>query len=889
MVNGDTIGPYTILAKLGEGGMGQVWRATDSTLGRQVAIKILPDAFATDPERLARFEREAKTLASLNHPNIAQVYGFEKSAGMHALVMELVAGEDLSQRIARGAIPLDETLPIARQIAEALEAAHEQGIVHRDLKPANIKVCADGTVKVLDFGLAKAMGPSPEGRDFSPADRLDNSPTITTPAMTQAGMILGTAAYMSPEQARGKAVDKRSDIWAFGAVLYEILSGVRPFGGEDATEVIAAVVKTTPDWSVLPGDIPRPIVTLIQRCLEKDRKSRVGDIAVARFLLADTAGLSAATPPPQRPASSARLAWGVALVALVALTAVSWTWWANRSEALSPAEASLHVMLPLPSAQPFSRLAALISSPTLAIAAAPDGSRVAYVADLQGTSQVVVRGFADSSATPLAGTEGADLVFFSPDSQWLAFSAGGKLKKVALGGGAPTVLADVTNLRGVSWADDGTIVFSPNTYSGLWRVSASGGSPQALTELDGARGERNHRWPDVLPGSRAVLFTVGTGGTLNDARLVVQSLESGERTTIVEGGTNPRYIPTGHIVYSRDGALTAIPFALERLQATGPPVKVLDDVLTESSGAAQFSFSAAGTLLAVPGRGLGEGVGTPVWVDRRGRVTPTALKVAQYRTARLSPDGTRIVSMRNNLSDAGIWVHDLARGTGIRLDTSSRTIGAAWFGAGDRVIYGSERPDGWVLAEQRATYSQKETAVADLRGSGVSVSADSRQIAYVQTGLKIYSLPGGTTRDFDVVRPNPEGSSRAFSPDGRFLAITADDGARQQVWVYATQGVERWQVSVDGGTMPRWHPNGRELFYWRGNQLMSVPVTTVATFSAEAATVLFEGRFDTSAYDVSPDGTRFMILQPPDPGPPQFMVVTNWFAEVARLVSARTK
>ena len=371
---GSRLGVYDITAPIGEGGMGQVWRATDSTLGRQVAIKILPDAFASDPERLARFEREARTLAALNHPHIAAIYGFEKSAGMHALVMELVEGEDLSQRIARGAIPLDEALPIARQIAEALEAAHEQGIIHRDLKPANVKVRPDGTVKVLDFGLAKAMATSPEGRDFSSADRLANSPTITTPAMTQAGMILGTAAYMSPEQARGKAVDKRSDIWAFGVVLYEMLSGVRPFGGEDATEVIAAVVKTTPDWSALPADLPRPLVTLIQRCLEKDRKARVGDIAVARFLLADTAGSGAVAAVPQRPASSARIAWGVALVALVALTAVSWTWWANRNDVVSPAEASLHVMLPIPPAQAFSRLAALRSTPKLAIAVSPDGS-----------------------------------------------------------------------------------------------------------------------------------------------------------------------------------------------------------------------------------------------------------------------------------------------------------------------------------------------------------------------------------------------------------------------------------------------------------------------------------------------------------------------------------
>lgn len=676
--------------------MGQVYRATDTKLKRQVAIKILPPALAADAGRLARFQREAEVLASLNHPNIAAIYGLEAAsrggppdASITALVMELFEGEDLSQRIARGAIPLDEALPIATQIAEALEAAHEQGIVHRDLKPANIKVRTDGTVKVLDFGLARHVEASGAGGAGG-----ENSPTITTPAMTQAGMILGTAAYMSPEQARGKAVDKRSDIWAFGAVLFEMLSGVRPFGGDDATEVIAAVVKSTPDWLVIPADVPRPLVTLIQRCLEKDRKARVGDIAVARFLLADTAGLSAAPARPPRPAAPARLAWGVALVALVALAAVSWTGRVNRGEDVLPAEPSLHAMLPIPPTQPFSRLAARASTPKTAIAVSPNGSRVAYVADLEGTSQVMVRGLADANASPLAGTGGADSVFSSPDGQWVGFTSGGKLKKVALGGGAPTVLADAQNLRGASWADDDTIVFSPGAYAGLWRVPASGGSAQALTEVDGARGERNHRWPDVLPGSRAVLFAVGTGGTTNDARIVVQALASGERTTIVEGGTSPRYIPTGHIVYSRDAALTAIPFDVDRFRATGPPVKVLDDVLTESSGAAQFSFSRLGTLVAVPGRGHVESEGTPVWVDRQGRVTPTVLKLAQYPDLRLST--------RSGFADAGTWVHDLGRGTGFRLATPSRSLSASWFGGNDRVIHASERPDGWTLATMSA-------------------------------------------------------------------------------------------------------------------------------------------------------------------------------------------
>ncbi len=875
--------------------MGQVWRATDTTLGRQVALKILPEEFAADPDRLARFEREAKTLASLNHPHVAAIYGFEKSSGISALVMELVDGEDLSQRIARGAIPFDEALPLARQIAEALEAAHEQGIIHRDLKPANIKVRADGTVKVLDFGLAKAME-SGSGIGDPGSAHLANSPTITTPAMTRVGMILGTAAYMSPEQARGKAVDKRSDIWAFGAVLFEMLAGVRPFQGTDTTDVIAAVVKTTPDWTALPADLPPPIVSLIQRCLEKDRKARVGDIAVARFLLADAALVMApafADKTARRRAlprlwRSPAIPWAVAAASLL-VAAVLVTAWVSRRRAELPTAPSMHVMLPVPSAQSFSRLAALASIPTAAIAVSPDGAHVAYVADLKGMAQVVVRRFADVEAIAVAGTEGADAVFFSPDSQWIGFSSGGKLKKVAIGGGAPMTLADAPTIRGASWADDDTIVYSPDIYASLWQVAAAGGAAHALTHLDAAHGERLHRWPDVLPGSRAVLFTVASGGEINDASIVLQVIASGERTTIVEGGTNGRYIPSGHIVYSRDGSLTAVPFDLTRLQVTGPPVKVLDDVLTESSGAAQYGFSASGTLVAVPGRDQVDGFGDPVWVDRRGGVTATALKTAQYAVARLSPDGTRIVSTRKSAADAGLWVHDLERGTGINLATPSRTLSASWFGSSDRVVYASERPDGWAIASQRATYGQTEVAVADLRGSGATVSADGRQVAYMGDGIRIHPLAGGTARRLDVGRAMAEGSSRAFSPDGRFLAITLLTGPRLQVWVYATDSDARWQVSVDGGMMPRWSPNGREMFYWRGRELISVAVNTAGEFRSGTATVLFEGRFDPSAYDVSPDGKRFLMLQRPNAGTSQFTVVTNWFAEVVRLAGHRSE
>ena len=893
LLPGARLGPYEIVSALGEGGMGEVYRAQDTRLERAVAVKVLSTALAADPQFRERFAREAKTISRLSHPHICTLHDVgdhpaESGPAMQYLVMEYLEGETLAARLARGPLKTSDALRLGAEIARALDAAHRVGIVHRDLKPGNVMLTKGGA-KLLDFGLAKPMARAATG------DPTGGPSGVTTEApLTGPTGVLGTVPYMAPEVLEGHEADARADIWALGCLLYEMVTGARAFTGQSQASVVAAILDREPaPLSSVQPEAPAPLSPLVAVCLAKDPDRRWQSAADVARQLETMIGAppNAATALPPRTASSARLAWGVALVALVALATVSSTRWANRGGAVLPPVPSMHVMLPIPPAQPFSRLAALASSATLAIAVSPDGSRLAYVADLQGMSQVVVRGFTDSEATPVAGTEGADAVFFSPDSQWIGFSSGGKLKKVALGGGAPMALADVIQIRGATWADDDSIVYSPNVYSGLWRVPASGGSPQALTTLDLSRGERNHRWPDVLPGGRAVLFAVGTGGAFNDARIVVQALESGETTTIVEGGTNPRYVPTGHIVYSRDGALIAIPFDLSQLRVTGPPVKVLDDVLTESSGAAQFSVSASGTLLAVPGRGLGDGEGTPVWVDRQGRVTPTALKPAQYRGARLSPDGTRIVSIGGNGSDAGVWVHDLERGTGIRLATPSRAISASWFGASDRVIYQSERPDGWAIVAQPATYGQKETEVAELRGLGATASPDGRQIAYltVDRRLMIYSMADRTERNIDVAQVAPGPGGRAFSPDGRFLAITSGNDARPQVWVYATQGVERWQVSVDGGSTPRWGPTGRELFYWRGQQLVSVPVTTAGSFSAGEPTVLFAGRFDASSFNVSPDGTRFLTLQPPDAGPPQFMVVTNWFAEVARLVSGPTK
>jgi len=519
---GTRLGVYEVTAQIGEGGMGQVFRARDTKLNRDVALKILPDPFASDSDRLTRFTREAQTLAALNHPNIAHIHGLEESGGITALVMELVEGEDLSQRIARGAIPLEEALPIAKQIAEALEAAHEQGIIHRDLKPANIKVRTDGTVKVLDFGLAKAIDPvSALSTDAS------QSPTLTSPAMTQMGMILGTAAYMAPEQAKGRAVDRRADIWAFGCVLYEMLNGKRAFGGEDVSDTLANVLKSEPDWTALPALMPIPIRRLLRRSVEKDRKRRLDSAAAARLeideaITAPATGEGVAPVVLAAPRWRRVLPWAVAAVAFIAAVTTLFLWvpWRKASP-----PAPLRVSAEL-GADVSLVIAEGASAPAgNAAVVSPDGSQLAFVARPHGggAPRLYVRRLDQLTATPLAGTENAVGPFFSPDGQWLGFFGGGTLKKIAVTGGTPVTLADVTNARGGSWAEDETIVFSPGTQRGgsLWRVPAADGTAERLTTL--AQGEGTHRWPQVLPGGRAVLYTVSAiVGDLTNAWLAVQ-------------------------------------------------------------------------------------------------------------------------------------------------------------------------------------------------------------------------------------------------------------------------------------------------------------------------------------------------------------------------------
>ena len=669
---GTRLGVYEVHSLLGAGGMGEVYRATDTKLKRPVAVKVLPAAVASDPERLARFQREAAVLAALNHPNIAAIYGVEDSSGTPALIMELVEGPTLADRIAEGAIPPDEALPIARQIAEALEAAHEQGIIHRDLKPANVKLRADGTVKVLDFGLAKVLDSAASAIDAS------QSPTITSPAMTGMGVILGTAAYMSPEQAKGRPADKRSDVWAFGAVLYEMLSGQRAFKGEDVSDTLAMVLKGEPEWHALPGEVSPLVVTLIRRCLEKDRRRRIAEFSTALFVIDESARVAAAASA--QPASVRRRT-GLAVVAAgtAAVIAGSAAW--MLKPAASPSLPLARFTIALPADEQFS------STGRHVVALSPDGTQIAYGAN----GRLYLRAMDQLDAVPIRGTEGAGNMtgrspFFSPDGQWIGFWQNDQLKKVSVTGGAPVVLCAALNPWGASWAADNTILYGQGA-DGIWRISGDGGTPENVVTVDA--GQIAHG-PQLLPGGRAILFTLARNNDWDAAQIVVQSLDTGTRRVVLEGGSDARYVSTGHLVYALGSTLLGVPFDAATLAVTGGPVPLVEAVARAprgagplgpgpQTGAAHFAMSSDGALIYAPAdavAGFLERPRTLVWVDREGRETPLKTPARAYVYPRLSPDGTRAaVDTRDQEND--IWILDLARETLTRL-TFGRALEFYW-------------------------------------------------------------------------------------------------------------------------------------------------------------------------------------------------------------------
>jgi serine/threonine-protein kinase len=900
LARGTSIGPYEVTDQIGAGGMGEVYRATDPALGREVAIKVLPSVFAQDANRLSRFEREAKTLASVNHTNIAAIYGLEKWQGTYALVMELVDGLTLADRIALGPIPTDEALPIARQLAEALEVAHERGIVHRDFKPANIKIRPDGTVKVLDFGLAKATELAMVSGSGS------NSPTITTPAMTQAGLILGTAAYMSPEQARGGTVDKRADIWAFGVVLYEMLAGRRLFDEPSVSETVAAVLKGELTLEGLPVETPSTVKRLIARCLTRDWRRRLRDIGEARIAIDeaiahpdDDAESGTAHRESSRVPTWRRVVpWAIASIAIIG-AAVLFAWAPWRAASSRPAVTRV--------TGDFGADITLAPAGSINVALSPDGRQLVLVGSPKpgDRARLYLRRLDELLASPIPGTDGAHNPFFSPDGRWIGFFADGKLKKIPVTGGAAVALADAPDDRGGSWAENGWIAFSPR--SGEWplyRVSSDGGTAEPLTKL--AAGEVTHRWPHVLPGGAAVLYTASKAtGDYEDADIVVRSIGSGDTRIVHHGGYRASYLPTGHLIYVSQGKLFAAPFDLERFELRGQASPVLSDFAsTPGTGAVQLSFSRDGSFVYVPGTSDASS-SSIYWMHRDGSTQPLRAAPTVYRNGlRFSPDGGRLaLSIVNQQSD--IWVYDWGRDGMARLTSHpSIDIDPVWTPDGRRITFRSARDGIDNIYWQRVDSDDQPQRLTQSKISQFPMSwhPSGRVLAFREiggeTGSDIWMLPmqGDEASGWKPGKPTVFLSSKfeeldaAFSPDGRWLAYQSDESGEAQVYVRSFPGPGgRVQVSTAGGSMPQWSRNGKELFFASDNQAIMIASYRVQgdMFHADKPVVWAKGQF--TSYDVHPDGQRIAIVRASESRSPttsgKLVFVFNFFEEINRVVS----
>jgi eukaryotic-like serine/threonine-protein kinase len=897
---GTRLGPYEILSALGAGGMGEVHRARDTKLQRSVAIKVLPDSLGNHADRLARFTREAQTLASLNHPNIAAIHGLEESNGVRALVMELVEGEDLSQRIARGPIPLDEALPLATQIAAALEAAHEPGIIHRDLKPANIMVRPDGTVKVLDFGLAKALDPA----GTSSAEAL-NSPTITSPAMTQAGIILGTAAYMAPEQAKGKPVDKRADIWAFGAVLYEMLTGQRAFTGEDTTDTIVAVVSREPNWSALPPDTPPAIRRLLRRCLEKDRKRRLADAADARLEIEDALTAPAAEPmwAIAAPSARARLPWALVVTLSIALVAglLAWAPWRP-----APALAETRVDIVTPP-----------TTATMSFALSPDGRQIVFVASGDGGSRLWLRSLATTTPQPLAGTEGASFPFWSPDGRSIGFFAATALKRLDLGGGAPQALAPVIRGFGGTWHADGVIVFAPGRAGPLMRVSATGGEAVAMTTLGPQ--QLGHLWPHVLPDGRRFLFYVR--GAPDTTGIYLGTLDGSAPTRLTPADSAGVYLPEGPgsaeasrgggwLLWVRAGALVAGRLDVPQAMLTGDPVTLADGMPGyDESYTNRSAVSVAATGLVAYRTGPAS-LRQLTWFDRSGttRGTVGGPDRGGLSSPSVSPDGRRVAVSRTVEGNTDLWLLDGARMSRVTFDAASDRI-PRWSPDGTRIVFGSSRSGPFEIYQKLAGGAGVEERLvpAEQMAFAASWSPDGRFLLYVntdtQTATDLWVLAMAGDRPSSVFLKTPFAERwGTFSPDGRWVAYHSNESGQHEIYLrpFVPPGASRpaaevvggqRQASTAGGVYPAWRRDGRELYYLDPEgTMMAVPITvTGATLEPGAPIVLFPTRIlgggvDTGLgpqYDVAPDG-RFLINTVLGDAAVPITLVMNWNPEAKK-------
>jgi serine/threonine-protein kinase len=907
---GKTISHYQILEKLGAGGMGEVYCAEDTNLHRHVAIKVLPDEFAQDAERLARFQREAQVLASLNHPNIATLYGLEESSGKRFIVMELVEGQTLAHRLLKGPLSVEEALEVCRQIGEGLEAAHEKGVVHRDLKPGNVMITADDKVKILDFGLAKALA-----GDSHPPDAT-HSPTITE-AMTRPGVIMGTAAYMSPEQARGKPVDKRADIWAFGCILFECLAGKRAFEGANITETLASILKEEPDWQALPPATPSKLWDLLRRCLQKDPRERLHDIADARIEMREPMTLPKA---PLRESQRLPLGWLIAacVTALVIGILIGPTvmryFKPGNSQILQPVVRSPiklepgHWLEGMRGFRPWG-----VDQPTrTAMAISNDGRFIVYsaIAENPGPqvkSQLYLRRTDQLEARTISGTEGGISPFLSPDSHSVGFWADGKLMKVPIDGGVPVALCDAALPFGASWGPENSIVFSPDNGSGLYRVSADSGKPEILTAPDKVKEESSHRLPHWLPDSKGVLFTIMREPFDPRPRIALLDLKTRQWRELLEDAVDARYVPTGHLVFLRQGTLLAVPFDLQRLELTGQPVPVVGKVVQAANihdsglntGAGQFSISDSGWLVYAVGGVLPDLKNSLVWVDRKGKAQPISPFRDSFFAPRLSPDGQRIAYQTIGEKEELVWIYDLNRDTASRVTGEGKAAFVNWTPDSTRVVFGWRRSGSsanlyWQLADgsqamERLTTSDNYQAVGSSSPDGVT-------LAFVEfrpeTNGDILLLDLRSRRITPFLQSRSDELYGEFAPDGRWMAYVSDESGQWEVYVRPFPGPGgKWLISQGGGAEPLWGRNGKQLFYRQNDQAWVVDIRTEGGFSPSRPRLLFEdtgmgGAHPLRGWDISSDGQKFLMVkleerksQPVT----EMILVQNWFEELKRL------
>ena len=914
LLPGTRLGPYEILSLVGAGGMGEVYKSRDTRLDRTVAIKILPETFAADPQFRERFDREARAISQLDHPHVCALYDVGEQDGTAFLVMQFLEGETLADRLTKGALPIDQAIKTAIEIASALDRAHRAGIVHRDLKPGNIMLTKPGA-RLLDFGLAKSNASVLAGASMLP----------TAPNLTAQGTILGTFQYMAPEQIEGQEADARTDIFAFGVVLYEMVTGTRAFTGKTHASLISSILK----------DAPRPIIELqplvpplldhiVSRCLAKDPDDRwqsASDLTrELRWINETSAAARVAAAPDAYRARRGRLILGVAaalaglVIGIVATTLVAGI---GRRPAT---ERGSEVARVLVSVAPAEHLQALPVDPTLtegrpsrtAMAWSPDGRSIVFSGVQGDRQQLYVRALDHLSATPMAGTEGGSSPFFSPDGRWVGFWSAGALKKTSISGSGPaTTICETPVMFGASWGSDDTIIYSQQN-AGLWRVPAAGGSAQAIAVPDTKNGELKYLLPQLLPGGQTVLFTVihTPLPTWEDTEIVAQSLATGKRTVLIRGGADARYLRSGHLLYLRRGTLMAVPFDLVRLEVTGGAVALIADVMqsantpseSSESGAGQFSVSESGSLLYLPGGMFPDAERSLAWVDRAGKVQPLALPARAYLSPRISPDGLRVVLWTQG--DRNVWVHDLARGVLTRLTSEARNARAIWTTDGTRVTFGLATGGNenifWKPADGSGP-AERLTTSDRLQMSG-SWSPDGQTLAFVENRSEtlndIWLLPlQGDRRPRALLQSRFNEAYPDFSPDGHWLAYGSDESGRSEVYVQPYPGPgPRQQVSTDGGTAPAWSRDGRELFYTTtqtaGGQatftrMMAVTVGLRPTFTAGAPRMLFQGNFGASAgirgYDVSPDGRRFLMVQQKERPPvsaSEMILVQNWLEEL---------